>query len=157
MNAAEPGFLALLEQAAVAAQQEEIRFRESIAAEIARRERERQFAFRRVGIAKAMARAAAGAETAEAAIIAQAAALRRELGWHGDSEPRKQALDAWAEVSRAVWHETRPATEAPGAATDRPSVAEAMAAFEAWYVTRFGSSYLALLDQEMPEIPVVEF
>lgn len=156
MNSAEPGFLALLEQAANAAQREEISFRERIAAEVALRERERQFAFRRLGIAKVMARAAAASPDAEAAVAAQAAAFRRELGWHGDSDQRKRALNAWAAVSEAVWREVGPRPAQGEAEAELPSVGDAMAAFEGWYIAQFGTSYLALLDQDIPEMPVVE-
>ena len=157
-----PAFVAALEAAAISAQKQEIAFRESIAAEMARRERERQFAFRRVGLMRQMVSAAAGAETEEQAVAAQALALRRELGWHSLTERRKQILEAWGNVSRAVWQAVRPIAESGDVAansgeTAALSVASIIETFEAWYVTELGTSFLALLDQEMPEMPVVEF
>jgi hypothetical protein len=156
---AQPHFLGALEAAAIAAQREELSFRESIAAEIARRERDRQFAFRRLNLAKSMAAVALTADTEELAIAGQAAALARELGWHETTEPRQKALVAWTPVAKAVWQEVRPATDGSAAAADqsKPAVSEALATFETWYAQEFGSSYLALLDHELPEIPVVEF
>lgn len=154
MTGPHSGFLAALERAAVAAQQEELRFRANVASEIARRERERQFAFRRVEIAKAMARAAATADAKDDAVAAQAAAFRRELGWYGETEHKKATLEQWRKVAEAVWRDMKPDDVT---ARDGVSVPEAMAQFEAWYVAQFGENYLALLDREMPEIPVVEF
>lgn len=153
MMSSQIGFVAALEQAATAAQQEELRFRANVASEIARRERERQFAFRRVELAKVMARAAAPAATLEEASAAQVAAFRREFGWHGENEQRKAALEAWRAVADAVWRDLKPDASS---GQPRTTVPEAMAQFEAWYTTRFGSHYLTLLDQDIPELPVVE-
>lgn len=154
MTASPPGFLSVLEQSAVSAQQEEIRFRNSVADEITKRERERQFAFRRLEIANAMVRAATRAKSLEEAVQFQTTELRRELGWHGDTEQRRKVLDQWAKVASAVWFEVHPEEEPPAA---RVPAKDAMLAFETWYVGEIGANYLALLDREMPEIPVVEF
>ncbi len=157
-----PAFVAELEAAAIAAQQAEISFRQNISAEMTRRERERQFAFRRVGLIRQMVQAAAGAETEEQAVAAQAAALRRELGWHSTSDRRKQILEAWVAIAGAVWQAVHPLPEGeqtPASAGDSeaPSVARAIATFEAWYETEIGTPFFELLGQEMPEMPVVEF
>jgi len=154
MNATQ-GFLADLEAAAIAAQQEELRFRESVAAEISSRERARQFAFRRVGLVRTMTQAAAGAETEEKAVAAQRAALKRELGWVGEAEPRKKVLDAWGAVASAVWQGGPSAGE--GKAGAGKSVPAALAEFEAFYLAEIGKPFFALFDHEMPVIPVVEF
>ncbi|HRK17811.1 MAG TPA: hypothetical protein PK970_02545 [Hyphomicrobiaceae bacterium] len=154
MIASPPGFLSVLEQSAVAAQQEELRFRNSVAEEIAKRERERQFAFRRLEIANAMVRSATRAKTVEEAVQNQTVELRRELGWHGETEQRRKILDRWSKVATAVWLEMHPDTAGP---RDSVSVKDAMLEFEAWYTGEFGSNYLALMDREIPEMPVVEF
>ncbi len=153
-----PSFLTDLDSAAVAAQQEELRFRESVAAEIARRERERQFAFRRAGLARTMVAAAAGAESEEQALASQRASLKRELGWVGEAEPRKSVLDAWGQVAVAIWRATpRSGAGAGVEPAQGAGVAAAFKAFEAWYQDARGTPFLALFDHEMPEIPVVEF
>lgn len=149
-------FLAALEQAAHAAQREEIAFRENVAAEIAKRERARQFAFRRLGLIKAMVTATGGAKEEAEAVARGRAALKAELGWLSDTEARGPIVDAWGTVAQAVWRTLHPETSAE-ADQERPSVGDALAAFEAWYETAHGSAFLALLDQEIPEMPVVEF
>lgn len=167
MTATEPAFLAVLARAATAAQREEIAFRDSISAEIARRERDRQFAFRRLDLARTMAGAIASAATPEDAVRAQLAALKADLGWHSETVARAKILSAWTAVAEAVWrHRPLPAaaasdgsgaTAASPAGPEGPSVEDAMAAFEAWYEAEHGQPFLALMDQDIPEIPVVEF
>ncbi len=148
--------LAALHEAAIAAQKAELAFRESIAAEMARRERERQFAFRRLEIVREMMRALTPAEGEDAAVAAQRAALKRELGWVGESEARRRILEAWLPVAAAIWHAS-PAAADKGAPPAGTSVQAALATFEAWYEREMGTPFLALMDQEMVEIPVVEF
>ncbi len=154
MKADARSFIADLELAATSAQREEIAFRENIAAEITRRERARQFAFRRLDLARTMSAAAASAESEEDAVARQLAAFKRELDWHSESDARKRILDAWRPVAAAVWSHARPddADAAPPA-----SVPAAMLAFEDWYRSEHGNDFLALFDQEIPEMPVVEF
>lgn len=154
MTTALPAFIDELSRAAASAQSAEMAFRDSIAREIARHERERQFAFRRLAIARAMAGAAAGAETEEAAIAVQVATFKSELGWYGDNDHTRKVAEAWGPVAHAVWRVVggrETAAEATGA-----SVADAMIAFEAWYEGAYGKNYLAILDHEIPEMPVVE-
>lgn len=152
MSIAQPPFIADLERVAGEAQAEEVRFRKSFALEVEKRERARAFAFRRLGLMRIMAAAAAGADTVETARAAQRDALKAALGWYGDSELRTTALEAWGAVADAVWAAR---TEAPD--PDAPSPADALASFEAWYEVANGSPFLALLDQEPLEAPVVEF
>ena len=157
MKAEAASFISDLEHAATTAQREEIAFRESIAAEITKRERARQFAFRRLDLARTMSAAAMGAETEDEAIARQLAAFRRELDWHSESEARKRILDAWRPVAAAIWSHVRlrPGTM-PEAATPA-SVPTTLLAFEDWYRAEIGTDFLALFDQEIPELPVVEF
>lgn len=153
MNDDRPGFLTALERAAHQAQSAEVAFRDGIAREIATRERARQFAFRRLGIASDMVRAARGAEDAAAAVEAQCAALMAELGWSNRAGTRTAVMDAWENVARAVATSVGLACEPP----HDGDVEAAFAGFEAWYETQHGVAFLSLLDQEMPEMPVVEF
>lgn len=164
-GATEP-FLSALLQAATEAQSEEVAFRNNIAREIEKRERARQYAFRRLSVADLMARAAGTAKDEERAVAAQVAALRAEFGWLGDSERHRRIFDAWRPVALTVWENVKPqqaqadaATVAapPGAPASPPDVVAALAAFEAWYLAEFGSNYLSILDQEVLELPVVEF
>lgn len=151
-------FLATLAAAAAAAQREEITFRDNVAREIEQRERARQYAFRRLSLAELMLKAARGAEDEEKAIAAQVAALRSEFGWHGESDQRKRIFAAWRPVALTVWGALKPPPDAEVVTTTPPSdIAAALAEFERWYEGEFGSNYLAILDQEKQEYPVVEF
>lgn len=146
-----------LELAATSAQQAELAYRKAVAAEIERHERERQFAFRRVDLAKTMALAAAGCETRDAAIAAQIAALKSEFGWYGDNEQRKRICESWEDVADSVWRSSTQAAAHGEPNRSERTLREAMLAFEAWYLREFGRPFLALLDQEIPDFPVVEF
>lgn len=154
-------FLSALHQTALAAQREEISFRNNVAREIASRELARKYAFRRLSLAELMVQAARRAESEEQAIAAQAAALRTEMGWHGDTEQRRRIFAAWRPVSMAAWDAVRPRSDAHDepstTSAERPDIAAALATFEAWYLAEFGSNYLDILEVEIQELPVVEF
>jgi hypothetical protein len=155
-------FFSALRHAALAAQREEISFRDNVAREIAAHELTRKYAFRRLSVAEQMARAARRAEDEERAIAAQMAALRSEFGWHGDTEPRRRIFAAWQPVALAVWAAVRPPPAESDASSPEPSspppdIGAALATFEAWYLDEFGSNYLDILEVEMQELPVVEF
>lgn len=151
------GCVGRLDAAAKAAQAAEIAFRQSVADGIARHERQRQFAFRRLGLVKAVAAAVAAAETEEAAVTAGTVAVQRELDWHSESDTRTRILDAFRTVTLAVWAEARPNDDQPAADAEPVPVEDAFAAFEAWYETEIGQPFLALMDVEYPVLPVVEF
>jgi hypothetical protein len=162
MPGAADDFLSALRRAADTAQAEEISFRNNVSREIEKRERARQYAFRRLSIAEIMANAARTAKDEATAIAVQTAALRSEFGWHGDTEVRRKIFDAWRQVALAIWATVMPApadgdTTSAVAPPQPPDVAAALAAFEAWYLAEFGSNYLSILDQEVQELPVVEF
>jgi hypothetical protein len=152
-------FLAALSEAAVAAQQEEVAFRDNVAREIEKRERARQYAYRRLSTAELMLTAARRSESEEMAVAAQSAALRAEFGWHGESEAHKRILAAWRPVALAVWAVVKPLpeNEEGGEASALPDITAALAEFERWYEREFGTNYLSILDQEKQEYPVVEF
>lgn len=156
MSLAPTDFIGALHQAAVAAQQDEIEFRNSVADGIARRERARQFAFRRLELARVMLAAAQPCKTEEEAVKQQIAALKSELGWHADTGARPRICEAWSGVARSVWRNLQRSPQA-GSNPESASVGDAMLAFEAWYETELGQPFLALLDHEIPEMPVVEF
>jgi hypothetical protein len=110
-----------------------------------------------------MLQAARASDDEEKAVAAQTAALRAEFGWHGESETRKRIFAAWRPVALAVWAAVGPPpieaeTEAEaGEPQPLPDIAAALGAFEHWYEAESGSNYLVILDQEMQELPVVEF
>jgi hypothetical protein len=104
-----------------------------------------------------MLKAARQAEDAEAAVASQSSALRAEFGWHGETSSKIFA--AWRPVTLAVWEAVRPPAEEAEATSPAslPDIVAALAAFERWYEAEFGTNYLAILDQEKLEYPVVEF
>ncbi|MEO8651984.1 MAG: hypothetical protein ABI391_06750 [Hyphomicrobiaceae bacterium] len=154
-------FVAALRRTALAAQREEISFRDNVAREIAVRELARKYAFRRLTLAELMMQVARRAQSEEQAIAAQTAAMRAEFDWHGDTERRRRIFAAWRPVALAAWTAVRPrSTEAGGqdpAPVELPDIGAALATFEAWYLAEFGSNYLDILEVEMEELPVVEF
>lgn len=158
MRTPDADFITDLEGSAIAAQREEISFRQNIAAEIAKRERARAFAFRRLDLARTMAEAANGADNADEAIARQIAALKRELDWHSDTDARTRVLDAWRPVAEAVWSVVGSDDAAEGApAPARAAVPQALAAFESWYESEHGKPFLDMFEVVIEEMPVVEF
>lgn len=164
MTALPPPVLDRLDRAAKAAQAAEIAYRATVVQEIARHERLRQFAFRRLWIARALATSLAEESEADAAAAAGEAVLMRELDWQAPTEARGRILAAFRPVTLAVWAAVRPPEGEPEAAAeavpqseDSAAVEQAFAAFEAWYEDELGTPFLALLDQEVPETPLVEF
>jgi hypothetical protein len=137
--------------AASAAHIAETEFVKEFDRELARRRREREFAYRRLGLMKALGRAAC-TEADEDAIKAQFATLRSELGWHETSAVKERVLDAFLPVAKAIRGQI-----APEEGKECPTVPEAFAAFEAWYLKDTGQPFLALLDHEIPEMPLVDF
>ncbi len=154
-------FVSELREAATAAQRAEIDFRNSFQAQVERLERERRHAYRRLDIAGVLHDAALGAESEEAARLAQIAALKHELGWYSNSEERQTvfaALEPALVLIRRQAGITSATDEGDDAADPgEASVRTALLAFEAWYLTTFGAPFLDILHEEMAELPVVEF
>jgi hypothetical protein len=109
----------------------------------------RAFAWRRLNLMRALAAAVRGAEDAEAATAAGRAAMMREVGWNGATQAQRDVAERFAPVTLAVWSATRPEPE-PGDA------AAAFAAFEEWYSAERGAPFLALMEREIVELPLVE-
>jgi hypothetical protein len=122
-------------------------------AEAARRAAElreaRAFAWRRVNLVRAVAAAVTGARNEEAAVAAGRGAMLRAVGWNGATQAQRDVAERFAPVSLAVWTATRPE------AADGGEAAAALADFEAWYAGR-GTPFLALMEREIPELPLVE-
>ena len=153
-----------LEQAAHAAQSAETAYRAEAAREIARLERDRIYAHRRIRLVRLLADAAVRCEAAAVevpaksaaavtAVVAKvdavsiAAAQRRavaaEFGWDVDGERHKAVLDRLAPVAAAV--------------TTNGAVRPALADFEHWYQGSAGAPFYALFDVYVPEAPLVDF
>jgi hypothetical protein len=110
---------------------------------------ERAFAWRRLNLMRAIAAAVRPAEDAAAATAAGRVAMLREVGWNGATQAQRDVADRFDPVVLAVWAATRPDAQDGGEA------AAALAEFEAWYAER-GTPFLALMEREIPELPLVE-
>ena len=145
-------FLEALDAAANGAATAETAYRREAAERIRHLERERSFAYRRVNLMKAIADAAARADSAEMAVSAGQALLRAKLGWSGDSEARSVMLTEFAKVAQAVFVTLHPTEEQPAADVLAP-----LKEFETWYEATHRKPFWDLFDQPMPETPLVDF
>ena len=151
MSAVVATLLAEFETAAQAAQEAEAALRKRMLAEVARLERQRAFAYRRLNLMRPVTEAVAAAANEEAALASGLATLRAELGWDSDSETRSETLARFADVARAIFASCAETEEAPAA-----TVAQALAAFESWYAARYQRPFWILFEQYIPEMPLVE-
>lgn len=134
------------DRAADTAKVAEMAYRKTAAAEIARLERDRVTAFRRVRLVRLLEDAARGAETADDAAKRQSARLCREFGWSGEAPGEAAVIERLQPVCRAV--------SGDGEGKD---IAAALAAFEAWFEADRGVSFYSLFDTYIQETPVVDF
>lgn len=128
----------------------EANFSREFERERARRKRDREFAFRRLGLIKALA-AVANVKEEKESIEAQLAVLCNELGWFDVTDAKQKALDDFVPVARAIhgsFVRKRGGTKV--------SVTRAFSAFERKYEKATGKPFLALLDHEIPELPLVD-
>ncbi|MGA7324461.1 MAG: hypothetical protein WBX25_08270 [Rhodomicrobium sp.] len=152
MNEATAALISQFEGAAKNAKEAEATLRRTMAAEIARHEREREFAFRRTRLIRLLTSSAAALPTEDEAVLAQCRAVREEFGWHAESEAYKSILEEIRPLALAVWLcvcETQ-----TGSAE---AVAAELAKFEAWFQARRGTPFYALFDQYFPDAPLVDF
>jgi hypothetical protein len=145
-------FLETLEAAASGAAAAETAYRREAAERIKSLERERSFAFRRLSLMRPIADAVARAESEELAAAGSLAILRAKLGWSSDSEARSAVLTQFVPVVQGLFASLQPQPEAPGI-----DVLELLTAFEAWYEATHRIPFWDLLDQPIPETPLVDF
>jgi hypothetical protein len=146
-------FLDALSLAAKQATQAEDAFRRETAERAKALERERAFAHRRLNFMRAIAEAAATAQSEEIAVAATTAVMRTKLAWSTDSDARTEVLSRFVPVAKQVFASLAPADdEAPC-----PDVVRALADFEAWYRQTHPDSFWMLFEHYMPETPVVDF
>jgi hypothetical protein len=143
--------VAALEAAAASAWREEEALRHKMAAEVARLERRRAFAHRRMNLVRTLVAPITAAETEEAAASAQRAAARREHGWEREGDYHRAILDRLQPVGIALWRSVRGAEDATPSAT----LAE-LEAFETWFETNHKEPFYALFDRAPPEVGLVE-
>lgn len=141
--------VAELEAVAASAWREEEALRHRMAAEVARLERRRAFAHRRMNLVRTLIAPIAAAATEEAAASAQRAAARRELGWEREGDYHRAILDRLKPVGIALWHSVRGEESATAALAE-------LEAFETWFETSHKEPFYALFDRTPPEVGLVE-
>jgi hypothetical protein len=139
-------FLLALRTAAESSSKAEDGFRREAAAKIAALETARKYAFRRLNLMSRIADVVRSVERDDQAGESARLSLADRLEWAADSTGgRKEALDAFVSVAEAL-------------RADDPAVTQTkLSEFEAWYETRFGSSFWDLFENHMPETPRVDY
>jgi hypothetical protein len=161
-------FLTDLDAARTAADVAETRYRAEAAAQSQALATARAHAYRRADLMASLAAATAEVETPELAVAAGQALLRGRLGWDEDSPARSEVLTRFATVALALFAAGRAAAEPEPdaqAPTEEPAEApaetlapaEALAAFEAWYLETRETPFWYLFDHYFPETPLVDF
>lgn len=151
-----PSVLRLVQEfegAAEAAREAETLLRRSMAEEIARAERHRAFAFRRTRLVRLLASGAAGAESEQAALAAQAHAVAAELALSVANPAHKELLARLEPVGKAVWQCACAADERMDAAATNAALQD----FETWFESARGQSFYMLFERHVPATPVVDF
>lgn len=145
-------FITALESAANEAGAAETAYRREAAERIRQLERARSHAFRRVSLLRPIVEAVAKAENEAMAVASGLAVLRVKLGWSSDSEARTAILDSFTPLIQGVFADQNPEPEQPA-----PDVPALLSAFEAWYEEKYRKPFWDLMDQPMPETPLVDF
>lgn len=113
---------------------------------------EREFAFRRLNLVKAIGRAVILSEDEEAALKSGRSVFFREVSWNGATQKQRDVADQFDTVVLAIWSAVRPEEETD----EQPSVADTLAAFEDWYRESRNTAFLNLMEREIVELPLVE-
>lgn len=141
-----------LDRQARAANAAEDEFRNNITKRMRELEEARAFAFRRLNLVKAIGAAIAGAKDEEEARALGASAFLIEVGWTGGSQSQRDVVEKFQPVALALWTASRPEATAEDAAT----VSKELAAFEEWFGQNRDAAFLTLMQQDLPELPLVE-
>lgn len=146
-------YLESLDVAARAASTAERGWQAEAARRAAELKSERAFAWRRLNLIRAVVAAVRGAgEDEEAALAAGRAAMLREVAWTGATEAQRQVAEQFAPVVQAI----RAAAAEDGGEDAGGDPAAALAGFEAWYAEARGMPFLALMEHETLDLPLVE-
>lgn len=141
-----------LDRQARAANAAEDEFRNNITKRMRELEEARAFAFRRLNLVKAIGVAVAGAKDDEEAKAQGASAFLTEVNWTGGSQSQRDVVAKFEPVALALWAASKP--EATAEEAER--VSKELAAFEEWFGQNREAAFLTLMQQELPELPLVE-
>jgi len=142
-------YLETLQAVAKAASAAEIEHQKQAAARAAELRNARAFAWRRLNLMRSLAGAVRDAENAEAATAAGRSAMFGMVGWNGATKAQRDVADRFTPVVLAVWNACRRQGE-------EIDVGATLAEFEAWYAAERGAPFLALMERETVELPLVE-
>lgn len=145
-------YLDALNSAASNASVTEDDFRRNIASKMRELEDARAFAFRRLNLMKSVAAAVAGAKESEDAKKAGTDILYREIGWTGATEFQREGGAKFEPVALAVWE----ATKEDAGESVLADIERELAAFEDWYAKAQDKPFMTVMEQELPELPLVE-
>jgi hypothetical protein len=153
-----PAFLEQLRCVAEAKEQEESDYRRDSRRHLDALAAERTRAYRRYNLLKDMAAAAAQHAELPAGVDAQLGVAAAESGWSEARTGFADVRERLGPVASVIHAEIHPPTAEAGEVPVDADVAEAFAAFEAWYRERFGQDFLDLLGREAPSFqPLVDF
>lgn len=153
-------FLTDLDAARTAADVAETRYRAEVAAQTQALATARAHAYRRADLMASLAETTRDIESAELAAAAGQALLRARLGWDDDSPARSEVLTRFSDVALALYaagHEADGAEADARAPAEPAAPAEALAAFEDWYLATRETPFWYLFDHYFPETPLVDF
>jgi hypothetical protein len=141
-----------LDRQARAANAAEDEFRNNISKRMRELEEERAFAFRRLNLVKAIGAAVLGAKDEDEAKEQGASAFLTEVSWTGGSQSQRDVVARFEPVALALWAASKP----EATAQDTANVSKELAAFEEWFGQNREAAFLTLMQQELPELPLVE-
>lgn len=144
--------LSTLQSRAEEANRDEIRHQQEAARKAAELRAAREFAWRRLNILRSISGAMRAETEDEPALLAGQAAMLRETGLDLSTQPRRDLVAAFQPVLRAI----RQATGENSDPDSADAVLAALAEFEAWHQRDRGAPFLALMEREIPNLPLVE-
>ncbi len=149
-------FLEGLERAAHEASIAEENYRREASERFRVLERERAFGFRRFNLMGAVLAALGGSKDEDEALAGGSAAFLREMSWSGTTDSQKETLEHFQPVIRAGWALMQMEPGAPEEAAGSAAVLQALTDFENWFASSRTGPFLAELDREIVELPLVE-
>ena len=146
-----PGLLDELSARASEAGVAEQQYQKEVARRMAELKEARAFAWRRVSLLRAIAAAVSESKDEEEARAAGRKSFYREVGWNGGTQNQREVCEGFEQVVLAVWAATR--EEDPA---DADEVEQAFEGFETWYAETRQTPFLALMERDIVELPLVE-
>lgn len=146
-------FISTLVDDAKCCEQAEQEFRATMNARVAELAQARAFAYRRMNVMRSLFDTVSSGLDRDAAVARAVAMLRDRLGWREDSDARQEVLAQYENVAQAAFDAAHPSDDN----TPTPAVAEALGAFETWYLEARGKPFWVLFEHYMPETQLVDF